>query len=284
MKQRWIINLGLGLIVTALIWIVAYSPGKSPPPPPITLGSTPADKISEIRITRPDKQDIHLVKTGKAWHLVAPIKARANQFRAASVVGLATTRSEAQPTVDIDKLAQYGLATPLLTVWLGDQKLDFGGSHPINHRRYVMTDGRVHLINDTVFRHLTAPFSDYIDSQLLADIEPTVLELPKLRIELGDKGWTAKPEPKDISADRITALVDEWRHARALSVLAYPGKASGDTLRIGYKVDAKANTTKWLDIIIRSVEPELVLLRPDEGLEYHFPADMAKRLFKIKAD
>ncbi|HEC13745.1 MAG TPA: DUF4340 domain-containing protein [Acidiferrobacteraceae bacterium] len=283
MKQRWIINLGLGIIVAVLIWVVIYSPGKTPPPPPITLGSTPADKISEIRIIRPGKKNIRLVKTGMLWRLTAPINARANQFRATSVVGLATTRSDGQLEVNIDKLAQYGLANPLATVWLGDQKLDFGDSHPINRKRYVMTDNRIHLINDTVFRHLTVPFSDYIDSQLLAGIEPTTLELPKLRIKLGDKGWAAKPEPKDISADRITALVDEWRHTRALSVSPYQGKTSGSSLRIGYKDDAKTGATKWLKIYIRSRKPELVLYRPDEGLEYHFPADMAKRLFEIKA-
>ena len=71
-----------------------------------------------------------------------------------------------------------------------------------------------------------------------------------------------------IDATAVRQLVEDWQLAGALYVRRFDGRASGDSVTIR-TLDAPDGIT--LRILARS--PELVLARPDEGIEYHLRGD-----------
>ncbi|MHB8255587.1 MAG: hypothetical protein ACYDEV_18330, partial [Acidiferrobacter sp.] len=94
------------------------------------------------------------------------------------------------------------------------------------------------------------------------------------------------PKPSKVSNDRINTFVDEWRYARALSVTRYHGEPAVGQIVIRYRGlgGHKPPHLKVLTIGILATRPELVLLRRDQGLEYHFPEEIGRRLLHLSPD
>ncbi len=283
MKNRWLLNLALVLLVAVMLAIVVYRPGTPPEPPAPTLTALGTDTITRLRVLRPHLPEIVLEKSSGAWSLVAPHKARANLFRVNNLLGLATAKSANHfdaPTAD---LVKYGLDRPETQVWLNEQEIRFGTMHPINPQYYVLVDGQVHLINASYFSGAALAPADFFSHQLLDDgLKPTAFSLPGFKLLLDSNGaWQMTPANQELSSDRINTLVDEWRHAQALSVSKYSGKPVLEHAIIRFSADSPL---KELDIGILAHKPEFILYRADEGLEYHFPEDVGRRLLELKPD
>ena len=75
--------------------------------------------------------------------------------------------------------------------------------------------------------------------------------------------------------------MDEWRHARALSVEPYTGKPVRERVTITIIDDGK---TRLLEFGVLARKPEFVVVRKDENLEYHFPEDIGARLMQLKTE
>ena len=96
-------------------------------------------------------------------------------------------------------------------------------------------------------------------------------ELPEFSVGLENGTWSMTP-PHDVSADDRNAWADAWRRANAIRAVRHDGRSATSEIKVGMK-DGR---TLVLGILQR--EPELVLLRVDEGVQYHFFANTAKRL------
>ncbi len=98
-------------------------------------------------------------------------------------------------------------------------------------------------------------------------------EFKDFAIGTTDAKWVVTPTPSiELSQDDINRWIDDWRLASAVRVEPYgKGKMMGEI-----KVEFKDGTKLTLGIMQR--EPELVLLRPDQNLQYSFFAQTAKRL------
>ncbi|MHB1942974.1 MAG: hypothetical protein ACYCP0_07960 [Acidiferrobacteraceae bacterium] len=109
--------------------------------------------------------------------------------------------------------------------------------------------------------------------------------VPKFRLTSRQGVWHLDPPDPHLSSDAITSFVDEWRYARALSVSHYHGAAITGRILVTYldRTTHGANVPHTLVINIIERAPELVLYRPDEGLEYHFPAQMGRHLLSLSA-
>jgi hypothetical protein len=282
-KNRWLLNLALVLLVAVMLAIVVYRPGTAPEPPASTLTPLASDAITRLRILRPNQPEIVLEKSPGGWFMVAPHKARANLYRINNLLGLATAKSASHFATPAADLAKYGLDQPETRVWLDGLEIRFGAMHPINPQYYVLVGGQVHLINASYFSGAALAPADFLSHQLLDDgLKPVALSLPGFKLILGTNGtWQMTPAGKDLSSDRINTLVDEWRHAQALSVNEYSGKSVHEHAVLRFSADSPL---KELDIGILAHKPELVLYRPDEGLEYHFPEDVGARLLELKPD
>jgi hypothetical protein len=84
--------------------------------------------------------------------------------------------------------------------------------------------------------------------------------------------WRVTPPAVEASAEERNAWVDRWRQASAINALRHDGRAAKEHVKVQL-ADAKT-----IDIGILQREPELVLVRSDEGVQYHFFGRDAKRL------
>ncbi len=281
MNPRWWLNLGLAAAIGGLVAIAFFKPGVDRPAAKPALSTLTADTIQTISVERPGQPAIILEKSGAHWRLTAPFSARANQFRIDSLVRVAAAESEARLPLEETALAQYGLAKPLLGVRFNGELIQFGAMHPLKQQLYVRYQDSVHLIGAHHFQPAATRVNDFISSSLIEDgREPLALRLPGFTLMRANGDWKVSPENKELSSDRIMQFVQEWRHARALTVDRYEGKPYKEKVRIDFTGGTPGEQTT-LEIGILARKPDLVLVRKDEGLQYHFPADAGQRLLSL---
>lgn len=281
MNRRWWLNLGLLAAAGILVAIALFKPGGETPAPKPALTALRAEAVQRISIERPGQPPIVLEKTGEQWRLTAPLAARANRSRIDNLTRIAGAESEARLPFDETALGQYGLDKPLVSVRLDGELIQFGGLHPLKQQQYVRYRDGVHLIGAQYLRAAVARYTDFIDTALIEDgREPVALRLPGLALTRVDGHWKLEPGNKDIGSDRVMQFVQEWRHARALGVDRYDGAPAKQRVRIEFAAGAPEKPTT-LEIGIVARTPQLILVRKDEGLQYHFPADTGKRLLSL---
>ncbi|WP_434111739.1 DUF4340 domain-containing protein [Methylocaldum sp. GT1TLB] len=273
MKSRLILNLALLIVIAVLAAVAFFEPGKEKPE------TTPLAAIDEnalTAITLQNKDAITFEKQNGHWRLTKPFYAPANDIRVRQLIGIAEANSEAQYPVSADDLPKFELDKPKATLILDATTMKFGGSDPINMRRYVQIGDTLHLVNDDFFHHLTASATDYVDKKLLPeDAKIKEIFIPGLKATLGQDGkWILEPpaEPNQSISD----LLNAWNTARAIDVKRVEQPAQGDVIRITL---AEGNPVEFF---IMQREPDLLLVRPDLGLQYEVTGNAAKQLLSLQ--
>lgn len=283
LARRWWLNVALLVIVAALGALVWYRSAHIPAETRTSLTEIDPTSIRRLEIERPKEAPASLERHDDEWRLVAPFKARADALAVESLLQLARAPIDATITPADGDLARYGLDHPLLTIRLDDTAIRFGQMHPLKDECYVQVGNAVHLIAGHYYAQAAARPTNYIDSRL---IEPgrklVTLKLPGFALRLDDGTWRREPEIATLSSDKINAFVDDWRHGRALQVEKSSGRKTRETIEIGFEEANGHRSTLTIGVLQR--EPELVLARSDEGLEYHFPKETAQRLLTLNAD
>ena len=279
MKTRWLLNLALALLVAALAVFAWYRTQVQPPDARARLTDLAPAEVTQIHIDKPKQETLTLTRTDAGWRLQSPYKARANAFAVDNLLRLLSAPVE--NTLPATEPARYGLAPPAVSVRFNEWRLEFGAMHPMQNWHYVRADDQIHLIGSRYYAAAVAPIDNYLDTKLLEDgRQPTRFEFPTFRLVRAGDAWQRLPEDPNLSNDRINAFVEEWRQARALNVRRYSGRPVREQIRLGLGVDG--GDTLTLGVLAR--EPELVLYRADEGLEYHFPQSTGRRLLELRDD
>ncbi|TXH05683.1 MAG: DUF4340 domain-containing protein [Nevskiaceae bacterium] len=275
--QRQSLNLVLGAAALALGAAVFFSQKKEAKGPPLTpyTGAT----LNHVVLDHPGSPAIVLDKQNGRWQLTAPVKTAADPFETNAFPSLATL--EVKSTLDPAQvsLKELGLDPPAYTVTLNDQKLAFGGTDPIQSRRYILSNGKIALVDDPPGEALDADDSDLIDKALLPDgAQIASIALPGLTVTRAadGKGWTLTPDRPDVGADARQKLVDGWLHARAMWNAALgKDEAQGDAVTITLK-DGTA-----LKFIVAARDPQLKLARPDLNVTYTLSKQLVDELLKL---
>ncbi len=274
-SRAWI-NLALFVLLAGLALFAFYGTGKESPEQSPTLTVIDPGKISQIRINHKDGEIIGLIKDAQGWRLNQPISVPANSGNVQRLLELARTPSYAQLDVRGVDLRKYKLDSPDLNVEFDGMELAFGGTEPLEGRRYVRVGHVVHLIDDSHYQDANIALAVLVSPTLLpAGFKQMEIKLPDVTIGRAEDGrWTAAPASADLSADAIQRLVDEWQRAEARSVEAYAlgGKALGEVV-----VRLEPAAELHFEIVAR--EPELILARHDISMQYRFTAEQSKRLF-----
>lgn len=276
MKPRMLLNLSLLVALAGLGAIAYFEPGKEAPvATPLT--QVDIDKVDTITLQQGDKT-LTLAKQDGHWRLSAPFAAPANEFRARQLLEIARTESDASYPLKPEELAKFELDKPIASLTVGDAVLIFGGADPIDMRRYVRIGDTLHMVRDDFSRHLTAQATDYVDKKLLPeDARIQEFALPEWKARLGQDGkWTFEP-PQEGGESNIGELLTAWQSARAIDIKRLDKPAQGQKLHIGL-----ANGEP-VDFIVVQREPELLLARPDYGLQYEIVGEPAKRLLSLSA-
>jgi hypothetical protein len=283
-RSRLIVNLVLLAVVAGLAVFAVYRPGAEQDNPRAALTPLSAEDVARIRLQRPGQPDVLMEREPTGWRMREPAQGRVAGFRARALAGLASAEVFAQFPAPADGLAQYGLESPQATVVLNDLAVTLGDTNPVNHRRYVLRDGRVYLIADTQLTHATAKAEDLLDTRLFSDdIQPLAIRLPRVTLTRRDGSWSADPPRDDLDPDSITQLVEQWRFARARHVGIYDGPTPGQTVAVEFRPAPDAERER-IEIGVLRRESDTVLVRLDEGLAYHFDSTTARRLLDSGAD
>ena len=201
--MEWRTRLNLLLLAGVVLagWL-AWRDAAEPPPPVVNriTDLEPAD-VGRLGVVRAsDGQRVELARDrGRWWLQHDGVQLAADGTRVTEVLRLADAVSEASYAIDQVTPADFGLRPPRAVVTMDGQVMQIGAQEPIRYRRYVETGGRMHLVQDTAYVHLSADWTAFVDSSPLAGRPPlAAIEAPAWRLRRGPDGaWLSEPERPD---------------------------------------------------------------------------------------
>lgn len=269
MKRGWLLNLALFAAVAALglhAWLTPSREDLAKQP----LSTLRPAQAAHITLVRPGKPDIVLERWQSQWRITAPVRARADDFQVMRML----TVLEAQPTARLPAtdLSRYDLHPPAARLTVDGTEYAFGGINAVTSEQYVMRGDAVFSV---ALRHgagLPAEASALIQRRLLEENEqPVAVTLPDFSVSQVDGRWTLTP-PAPADADDLQRYVDLWRHAFAVRAAPYDQRPPVADIRI----NLRDGRTLAFGVLQR--EPQLLLWRRDNGLQYQFPATAGRSL------
>ena len=280
MSTRTLLNLMLAGMALLLVLVIFYQPGLEPEPlaPPIT--TVPAAGITRIRVTRKERPALTFTKNTSGWQLENKQDLPASKFQLRALLGILGTRPEhSYPTSALD-LGSAGLEPPQATLLLNDTLIVIGNTEPLEHKRYIQHEDTVYLVTDKYQHLINADWTNFVDRSLLPeDAELSTLQLPGLSLTLNnDQQWQLSPENPAADDSAIKTLVTQWQAANARYIRRYGGTVVPESITLKY-----ADNRKTVTLHIIEQEGELVLARPDWGIQYHFPGNMRDALLTLPA-
>ncbi|MGH8529426.1 MAG: DUF4340 domain-containing protein [Nevskiales bacterium] len=277
-KQRQLLNLALGVMVVALVVGVWFAREKEEPARPLT--ALKPEDITTIAVRHPGKPAIRLEKNAQSWVLTAPVKVAADPLQVAGLTSLATQETSAQyPLAELD-MKNVELEPPAYEIQLNDTVLAFGGTEPIDYRRYIRVGETVYLSSDPPSTALDANYSDLVHAQLVPPgSKLTHIKAPGVTLtEQADGSWQVAPAKADQGADATRGMVDAWKNARSLwrAELDKSERPSA-TDRVTVTLDGQEVTFAVLER-----QPQLKLARLDLKIVYTLGPNFGTDLFKLK--
>ncbi len=286
MRQRWLLNLGLLLLIIGLgifIWQLPPNPVKTQVIPKLT--KLDPLQVQQLRIERVGQAPIEIKKIQGIWQILSPLQLPAHDFRIQAILQLLSTRNYRKLNASQVKLAELKLEPAPIKVQFDDLIMEFGDQSPMNeHLRYLKINSEIYLLSDGVHHFLNG------DAVLLASLSPlgnsaklSELQLPNVHLQLKEGRWSSlKPvdNTRDSGADALNTLVETWEHVQALSVKPYrpdPNLLPQAEVQIGLQNQASLNFK------ILSLTPEFILARPDKGVEYHLSPHQVNKLMNLPA-
>lgn len=238
MRARWTVNLLLLLVVALLSIEVRRALEQDRHVPALT--ELAPETITEIRLERPGKPPIELLRNTENWHMESPYRIAANATRIEQLVRIAATRVfRSLPENDT---ADLGLEPERALLSLDGLILRFGNTEPIDHHRYVAVGGQVHLVGDGFQHHLMASAEDYVSPRLLPhDFSPAAGSLDDETLD-----DSALAELSRLTAERVVALEEEEIEGRLLNLTE---ARDGRSLRLLVSADGR----RWIRLDRRLV-------------------------------
>ena len=273
MRSRLLITLCLLLAVIGLALFLVRDDGEKPEHADVPLTGIAAETINQIRITRSRQDEIRFEKQSGLWMMQSPYQLRASDLRINTMLNLLGAHSYAQHNSKDTQLSRFLLDQPQVSIEFNGARIDFGDVSPLGEQRYVLYNNVVHIINDALFQQLQAPAYFFLNTRLLP--ERTMINailLPGHAIRRQQGVWTVEPA-SNISADKIVELVNAWRNADAISVSKYEDTAQHDSVRI------ELENQDAIEFTIVREPPQLILARPNLGIQYHLGNYDAERMF-----
>ena len=269
MRQSFWLNVAL-LLGVAVVGTYVYFQRPDTPPDYAVSMLTPASVVA-LRIERPGVDAVALQKKGDDWFLVKPFAARADAFMVQRV--LAILRARTRHRYPARDLARFDLDRPRVRLVVDGQSFDFGLLNELSREQYVLTSDAVYALPAHYGLALPTRPEALADRRLFAPGEsPLAIAPPGFAVMKKNARWAVDPAPQGSSEENVRRWVDAWRLAAALRIAPHEEGEAKESVRIELS-DGKA-----LALGILSRKPELILLRPDQRLQYYFAREFGARL------
>lgn len=269
MSQRFLINLGLLFCIIGLALFLITDTNDKAIEQKVTLTDIDPESIHVIQIERQDLDDIIFQKQNKHWIMQSPFNLPANLSRIKVMLKLLQAHSYDHFSAADNDLTPFMLAVPAVSIILNDTRIAFGDINPLEEKlRYVLIKDTVHIINDSLFHQLQASATFFLDSKLIPpDATIKKIKLPELNIENAGDGKVPGAHHQVMNA---------WNKAESISVRKYEEIEAIDSIKL------ELTTGEIIEFIIISDRPNLILARPDKGIQYHISNTVSDNLFPTK--
>ena len=280
MGARGLLNLVLVVLALGIGLIIYFEPGLEPAdaPQPLVTMLAPDEAIG-IHIERVKYDPVSFIKRNGRWYLMTEQQELpASTFQVQALLRLLETTSSKHYAADTVDLKSLGLEPPQATVTIDDVAILFGNTAPLGGERYAQIDTTVYLIEDRYQHLINAGWTNFVERKLLpADKSIRTLQLPDMTLTFTDKDqWQLSPGKPGISADAIQQLLDHWNKVSALYARRYDGRTSDEIITVEF-----SNSPETLTFMVIAHTPELVLARPDWGIQYHLSSGMEEALLTL---
>lgn len=272
LRTGWIVNLllliGVGGLAAYALW-----GRKGEDAPRHAIAAVKGTDVKRVVIEPRNGKAMILEKQGEDWFLAQPVQARADHGQVERLLDLLSAKSREK--LAATDLQRFELDTPELKVSFDGHTVAFGTANPLSQDLYVLSGDGVYLLSP-YYRSLVPQSPERVLTHALfrRDEKPVAFVLRQFRVEQRDASWVLSPAPaqNQPSADDINRWVDEWRHASSLLTQPAAGKSSREAIEV------RLADGRSLALGVHQREPELVLVRADERLSFHFSGETAQRL------
>ncbi|KHD11507.1 hypothetical protein PN36_09675 [Candidatus Thiomargarita nelsonii] len=282
MRQRWLLNLALLLVIlvlAALVFSTIEKEENKPESPKLT--DIKKEQVQNIRLERADKEAIFLMKDALGfWQMTAPFNLPAKHFYIDRLLQFLSVRDYKQLEGELN-LADFKLEPPLASIKFDQLTVAFGNNSPIGYgQRYVQIKEKVYLLTDNLYNIVSGDALAFASLSLLGNNPKiTELKMPDYHLILKEGKWTLNStfssDEVDTSADAISALIDNWQKASAVSVAPYHADSSAQG-----EIDITL-LDQVLHFSIVSTTPDLVLAQAEKGVQYKFYVNQVDQLLHL---
>ena len=263
-SRRWLINYVLILLIIVFTFIGNRYNVQTGYQADDRITSLKATDINSITIRTADS-GIKLSKIQGRWHIDEPLNWYANNIAVERIIDIVNARTDSKlPSDEID-LSALGLQFPKAILILNNQQIAFGGTNKIGERRYLQIDNTVYLLKDRYLPFITQGINGLLDRRLL----PGALVLKSLDLsdqsifKRQDNSWSS--DNTGLTSIQAGQIISNWQTLEASRIQQYRRD-----LVPKQKITAKLDQQYAIEFHVLSITPQLVIARPDLGLEYHF--------------
>jgi hypothetical protein len=286
MRQRWLLNLALLVIILILGGVIFYTLETDKEPKTPTLTELEADQVQQIYLERYNDEPISLRKDSDGfWQMTTPLHLPANTFKIDRLLEILTERDYQKLDLASPNLTDFSLEPPLASIKFDQFKIAFGGTSPMNDgKRYLLIDQHIYLLPDTVYYSIGSNAVKFVDMSPLGH-KPKIqaLKMPDYHFVLTEGTWTVTStftaDEIDTGQDALNSLIENWERISAFNVERY--EEDENTAFQGDIEVTLVGQEQMLHVAILSTTPDLVLIRPDKGVRYEFSNTQVDRLLHL---
>ena len=286
MKKRWLLNLIMFAIVASLVTFLYVHPKTTAQQDQVyEMSNYKLAEFNAVNVEFPAKAPLKLEKVSGFWRISAPQQARADQVAVQRILGIIAAKTKSKIAAGPADLEKFGLNNPVVKLKLFRDKNNFeeflfGTHNPVTDEQYVAHRNNVYLVSSAYADFATTQLIELIDKAPLKPTEKVAgfdfshleqWEDTRLNVDFLDGKWKvsiAKAKPQQNEMNEWSDF--SWTHALAKSVVFYTPdrKETYPSFEVKLADGSKVHFDKIQE------SPDLILARPDEGLQYHFANDV----------
>lgn len=235
------------------------------------VSAAKAGTARALAIERPGHAALALERRDAGWFLTAPARGRADPLKVERILEVLGAKSATR--LPREGLERFDLDRPAAVLTVDGETFAFGGGNPVTREQYLATGDAVYLVSPRYFAALPSRAGDVLARDLFGPGEvPVSFRLEGYTVREENGRWAVEPAAPDLGQDDLARWAQEWKVARAL--VSAPANAAPQ----GAKLVVGLRDGREIELAIRAREPEMAFVRTDEGIEYRFPGDVAKRM------
>ncbi|MCH9639035.1 MAG: DUF4340 domain-containing protein [Betaproteobacteria bacterium] len=245
------------------------------------------EAVESIQLIRNEKEII-LKQLNSVWHLEKPFLARADERKVIELLEVLSASSNV--IFPKTEQAHLGLDQPIVELYINDSYFGFGGLAPTTNLQYLVTDNSIYLVFPRYSILLPVNPLELVSTNLLAINEiPVRFEINNLIVQRQGDVWNIiSPDNNNenlLSQDELKQWTQSWHTVDATTVTFHPLIDSNEDMDSKFRISLLDGQEIFFKV--QKNASEVIFLRIDESLSFHFPVDVGKRLLAptgIEAD